>query len=119
MRNQETLFLVMYILVADKKKGRLNFQEQLETHTERQFLNDAKEIVLPGNHLKMSGTLNPCKPGCQPAIRRFVLNNNVTAEYSANNKKFEWYKSGDGKVIQNKKMELNMNIPTIQMETNR
>ena len=83
-----------------QKKGRLNFQEQLETHTERQFLNDAKEIVLPGNHLKMSGTLNPCKPGCQPAIRRFVLNNNVTAEYSANNKKFEWYKSGDGKVIQ-------------------
>ena len=83
-------------------KGKLNFQEQLSTHTERYFLKNAKYIVASGNHLKMVGALNPCRPGCQPAIRRFVLENNVTAEYFATdtNTKFEWYKSADGKVIQ-------------------
>ena len=83
-------------------KGKLNFQQQLLTHTERYFLDEVEDIVSPGNHLKMTGALNPCRPGCQPAIRRFVLKNNVTVEYFATdtNTKFEWYKSADGKVIQ-------------------
>ncbi|WP_146106000.1 hypothetical protein [Apibacter adventoris] len=45
-----------------------NQQQALLTHTERKFLNDINDLVNLGDHLKMVGQLNPCKPGCQPAL---------------------------------------------------
>ncbi len=32
----------------------------------------------------IKGELDPCKPGCQSAIRNYVQNNGVTATYVAN-----------------------------------
>ncbi|EQB90149.1 RHS repeat-associated protein [Clostridium punense] len=52
-------------------------------HTERKFLNDADMIVDAGDHLSMVGSLDPCKPGCQPTIRKFIQDNGVTAAYKA------------------------------------
>nr|WP_262915465.1 hypothetical protein [Niabella ginsengisoli] len=83
--------------------GRLNQQEALLTHTERKFLtNDAMDMVQAGDHLKMSGQLNPCKPGCQPAIRRFVNDFDVSAEYHATDtgRSYHWSKSSPGHIIQ-------------------
>ena len=53
------------------------YRDGLLHHTERKFLNDADMIVVSGDSLYMEGFLNPCKPGCQPAIRTFVQENNV------------------------------------------
>lgn len=79
-----------------------NQQQALLTHTERKFLNDINDLVNPGDHLKMVGQLNPCKPGCQPAIRDFVADKGVTAEYFASDTKMHyiWEKSGNNKVLQ-------------------
>ena len=40
----------------------------------------------------MKGLLNPCKPGCQPAIRKFVQDNGVSATYYASQSQliFNW-----------------------------
>jgi hypothetical protein len=46
--------------------------------------------------------LNPCSPGCAPAIRDFVNDKNVTAEYHATKtgKTISWEKMGDSFVLQ-------------------
>ena len=32
-------------------------------------------VISPGNHLNMQGELDPCRPGCQPAIRSYIQEN--------------------------------------------
>ncbi|AZA80274.1 hypothetical protein EG347_14725 [Chryseobacterium sp. G0186] len=80
-------------------KGKKNQYEALKTHTERKFIDDVVGDLVPGDHLKMSGELNPCRPGCQPAIRDVVYTQNVTAEYKATStgKTYSWKK--DGKLV--------------------
>lgn len=103
VRNNQTIFSQPYqsggVFTG---QGSPNQQQALLTHTERKFLNDAMDVVEPGDHLKMTGELNPCKPGCQPAIRDFVLANNVTAEYHATstNQTYHWERVSDKHVIQ-------------------
>lgn len=48
----------------------------------------------------MIGELNPCRPGCQPAIRKFVQDNEVTATYVANRtgQTFHWSTFNDSKL---------------------
>jgi RHS repeat-associated protein len=60
-----------------------SYQDQLRSHTERKFLDQVEALVEPGDLLEMKGSLNPCRPGCQPAIRLFVQNNQVAATYYA------------------------------------
>ena len=97
------------IVVKDKDYvsggGKGGYQNGLLYHTERKFLNDIeKKIILgdvvSGDHLNMIGELNPCKPGCQPAIRKFVQDNGVTATYIATQKKmvFHWELFNDQKL---------------------
>ncbi len=80
-------------------KGKKNQYEALKTHTERKFIDDVVGDLEPGDHLKMSGELNPCRPGCQPAIRDVVYTQDVTAEYKATStgKTYSWKK--DGKLV--------------------
>lgn len=82
--------------------GKLNFQEQLDTHTEAKFLRDIDGRVQPGDHLQMTGELDPCQPGCQPKIRQFVAKNDVTATYDAKGtgNQWNWSPNGDGTVRQ-------------------
>jgi uncharacterized protein RhaS with RHS repeats len=100
--------------------GGLNQQEALLTHTERKFFNDIIDDVEPGDHLVMRGQLNPCKPGCQPAIRRFVLDNNVTAEYHASDTgmKYTWEKK-NGKIYQTETDGINVKKYEYNMDTLR
>ena len=55
------------------------YRDGLLHHTERKFLNDADVIVQSNDSIVMQGEMNSCKPGCQPAIRKFVQDNNVAA----------------------------------------
>jgi len=55
------------------------YRDGLLHHTERKFLNDTDVIVQSNDSIVMQGEMNPCKPGCQPAIRKFVHDNNVAA----------------------------------------
>ena len=55
------------------------YRDGLLHHTERKFLTDADVIVQSNDSIVMQGEKNPCKPGCQPAIRKFVQDNNVAA----------------------------------------
>ncbi|RYF75401.1 MAG: hypothetical protein EOO39_07000, partial [Cytophagaceae bacterium] len=82
--------------------GSPNQRQALLTHTERKFLNEAADIVQPGDHLKMTGELNPCRPGCQPTIRDFVMTNDVTAQYHATStgRTYSWQKISDTHLIQ-------------------
>ncbi|QWX84242.1 RHS repeat protein [Cellulophaga sp. HaHaR_3_176] len=102
IRNGESVFSNTYQSGGVPGGGRLNQQEALLTHTERKFMNEVDGMVQQGDHLKMTGQLNPCKPGCQPAIRDFVANKGVSAEYFASdtNMTYKWEKSSTGKVIQ-------------------
>ncbi len=87
--------------VSGGTKGRrLNFQEQLNTHTEAKFLKDINGKVKAGDHLLMQGNLDPCRPGCQPKIRKFVLENSVSADYYSNTSHFNWIKETDSSVLQ-------------------
>ncbi|WP_143305845.1 RHS repeat-associated core domain-containing protein [Chitinophaga vietnamensis] len=83
-------------------QGAPNQQQALLTHTERKFLSDANDIVKPGDHLQMRGRLNPCRPGCQPAIRKFVMANKVTASYYATSTRrtYHWERISDKHLIQ-------------------
>lgn len=87
---------------GDAGCGRLSFQEQLDTHTEAKFLSDIDGVVKPGDHIEMYGSRDPCKPGCQPKIRKFVNEKNVTATYTASDTgmRFDWRKASDNTVIQ-------------------
>lgn len=62
-------------------------------------------MVRPGDTIKMKGELNPCRPECQPAIRDFVGEKGVNAEYRATNtgKTYKWKRMPDGKVLQTEK----------------
>jgi RHS repeat-associated protein len=73
-------------------KGSLNQRQALDTHTEPKFLADARAVIdslrgpdgelPPGTRIVMEGELPPCTPGCQPAIRRFVDEQQVPARYT-------------------------------------
>jgi RHS repeat-associated protein len=78
-------------------KGHKNQHEALKTHTERKFIDDVVGDLAPGDHLKMTGELNPCRPGCQPTIRDIVYKQDVTAEYKATStgKTYSWKKEGN------------------------
>ncbi|WP_252225273.1 RHS repeat-associated core domain-containing protein [Clostridium sp. ZBS2] len=91
-RNGEVLFDGDFISGSEGKKGRLNQQEALLTHTERKFLNFVEDDLEPGDKLKMKGTLPPCRPGCQPAIRTTVTEKQVNINYkaSSNGYKYKW-----------------------------
>ena len=77
--------------------GKGGYRDGLLHHTERKFLRDAEAIVESGDHLNMIGELNPCRPGCQPAIRQFVQDNGVTATYVADStgQTFHWSSFND------------------------
>lgn len=100
------IFSTSYTSSNGPETGRLNQQQALRTHTERKFLSDIKDIVKPGDTVKMAGELNPCRPGCQPAIRDFVGEKNVKAEYRASNtgRVYEWKRMPDGKVLQKERL---------------
>lgn len=102
VRDAKTVFSSNYVSGGEKGGGRLNQQEALLTHTERKFLNDVDGMVKPGDHLKMTGELNPCRPGCQPAIRDFVHAKGVTAEYTASStgKVYQWERVDNKFVLQ-------------------
>lgn len=102
VRGGKTIFSDEYISGGEKGGGRLNQQEALLTHTERKFLKDIDGMVKPGDHLKMTGELNPCRPGCQPAIRDFVHAKGVTAEYTASStgKIYKWERLDNRFVLQ-------------------
>ena len=87
-RDNELLFEDEYISGG----GIGGYRDGLLHHTERKFLNDAEMIVVEGDNLYMKGLLNPCKPGCQPAIRKFVQDNGVSATYYASQSQliFNW-----------------------------
>lgn len=101
-RNGQTIFSETYTSGGMFTGMKPNQQQALLTHTERKFLNDINDLVNSGDHLKMVGQLNPCKPGCQPAIRDFVADKGVTAEYFASDTKMHyiWEKTGNNKVLQ-------------------
>ena len=60
-------------------------------------MRDAENVVEPGDTLKMKGSLDPCRPGCQPAIRDFVVKNDVDAIYHATEtgRTWKWRKWSD------------------------
>ena len=70
---------------------RLLHHELLELHTAPKFLLDVASVVRPGNHLDMEGTIDPCRAGCCPAIRRFVYAQQCSAEYKAADRTFTFY----------------------------
>jgi len=76
------------------------YRDGLLHHTERKFLTDADVIVQSNDSIVMQGEKNPCKPGCQPAIREFVQDNNVTATYTATKtgQTFKWSSFSDNKL---------------------
>ena len=121
IRGGDTVFSDTYSSGGVPGGGRLNQQEALLTHTERKFLNDIDDVVEPGDHLKMVGELNPCKPGCQPAIRDFVLENNVTAEYKATStgNVYKWEKLDDKHVLQTEIIDGKTTKYKYNMETRR
>jgi hypothetical protein len=77
-------------------KGRKNQAEALETHTERKVLNDLKGKTTPGDEIHMQGELDPCRPGCQPAIREFVAENNVKVIYTTTEGKIWTFRKAEG-----------------------
>ncbi|MEA5471827.1 RHS repeat-associated core domain-containing protein [Spirulina sp. 06S082] len=63
---------------------RLNWQEQLLTHTERKVLSALEGSVNEGDIVVVRGTLPPCNPGnrgCQRAMQEFANKKNVTVIY--------------------------------------
>jgi len=89
-------------------KGKKNQFEALETHTERKFLKDAnsgRPRLKKGDHLAMEGEYEPCKPGCQPAIRDTVRKRQVTAEYKnrENGNTHKWKPVDKDKPLKNSK----------------
>ena len=91
-KDDELLFKGNFKSGNEGKKGKLNQQEALRTHTERKFLDYVNDDLELGDKLKMQGTLPPCKPGCQPAIRRVVSEKQVSVTYhaSSNGNTYKW-----------------------------
>lgn len=66
-------------------------QDRLRSHTEREFLDDAEAAGLaPGDTMVMWGRLDPCAPGCRPAIRQAVDEHGVDATYAATETGTQW-----------------------------
>lgn len=85
--------------------GTGGYRDGLLHHTERKFLNDVEiaideGVISPGNHLDMQGELDPCRPGCQPAIRSYIQENGGTAKYyaTATGNTFSWETYSDPKL---------------------
>jgi RHS repeat-associated protein len=70
----------------DKKPGRrLNWNEQLETHTERKILDQLEGQVKAGDHITIRGTKDPCEAsgrGCSSAMRAFAAKFGVKITYT-------------------------------------
>jgi len=86
---------------GSSKPGRLNQQQALNTHTERKFLNYIADDVQVGDLLEMEGSLDSCRPGCQPAIRSFVETHGVEAVYttSSTGKEVKWKRFSHPKLM--------------------
>ncbi|MCB2362153.1 hypothetical protein LGL00_24475 [Clostridium estertheticum] len=89
-RNGEVLFDDYFVSGNEGRSGKLNQQEALLTHTERKFLNAVEDDLELGDTLKMEGTLPPCRPGCQPAIRTIVSDKQVNVTYKATSNGYEY-----------------------------
>lgn len=89
-RNGEILFDDYFISGNEGRPGKLNQQEALLTHTERKFLDVITDDLEPGDKLKMEGSLPPCRPGCQPAIRTVVTDKQVDVTYKATSNGYEY-----------------------------
>ena len=65
------------------QEERLLHWELLERHCPRKFLEDVADQAFPGCHLEMStqDDIDPCRAGCQHAIRQFVYEHKCSAEY--------------------------------------
>lgn len=103
----ERLFFPNLIVVeGNKGSGRLTWREQYATHTERKFIEETKGMIQPGDKVIMKGELNPCRGGCQPAIRDVLVNEKgATVSYEAKKTGmlYEWEKVADGSVKQTEK----------------
>jgi hypothetical protein len=73
-------------------RGVNSWQGQLLVHTERKAIRTAEALAEEGDLLRMSGQLDPCRVGCQPAVRSFVEVTGARAEYSASEtgRVFRW-----------------------------
>jgi RHS repeat-associated protein len=84
MRDGEVL---MEIEVRSGGTGRSNLtrEEQLESHTERKVIGllNGQGEVQEGDIVLMRGQYNPCRGGCQPAIRQFVDETGATVFYTS------------------------------------
>ena len=70
----------------DKPPGRrLNFNEQLQTHTERKIIKMLRGRVQPGDHVTIRGTRPPCNPGgrgCGTAMQTFAQQMQIRITYT-------------------------------------
>ena len=99
-RNGKDVVKERYYISGGGKGG---YRDGLLYHTERKFLRDVKKKILSkkviaGDQLNMKGVLDPCRPGCQPAIREFVKENDVIAVYESSTKTFYWRPFNDIKL---------------------
>lgn len=77
----------------DGKPGRLNFQQQLQVHTETKILKQLNKSVKPGQIITIQGTKPPCNPGkrgCQSAMEKFAKKKGVKIVYTDGKKKWEY-----------------------------
>lgn len=100
-------FSKTYISGNGKGSGSKTWREQYLTHTERKFIGDIEGMVKPGGIVKMKGALNPCRGGCQPAIRDILVGKKgakVSYEATSTGKTYEWEGLPDGRVKQTEKV---------------
>jgi len=78
--------------VSGQTRGAKNWQGQLRVHTERMAVRSAEAVAEEGDLLRMNGQLDPCRVGCQPAVRNFVDTTGASAEYNASltGRAFRW-----------------------------
>lgn len=75
----------------DGKPGRLNFQQQLQVHTETKILKKLNKDVKPGQIITIQGKKPPCNPGkrgCQNAMEKFAKKKGVKIIYTDGKKKW-------------------------------
>jgi hypothetical protein len=68
---------------------RLNWNEQLQTHTEYKILSELAGTTKPGDIITIRGSLAPCNPGgrgCQAVMDEFARLNQVKIIYKAGSK---------------------------------
>ncbi|MCP3960937.1 MAG: hypothetical protein GY719_24080 [bacterium] len=87
-----------------KPGRRLNWAEQLLTHTERKVLEILRNRVRPGQTISMQGRLPPCAPGrgigvgCQRAMQQFAMEKQVQIIYRQIGSSTRWIFKPDGLV---------------------